>query len=151
MEKNKKPISIDFDALESDLEKADESNSGLEMQHQNVEKEKPKRIYKKKEKPIDQKITTAFAEDVKENNDIEESKKIAEFIEKLEMQKDKQSKRSPNEKLTTHAPENQELEVEFWKDQNASCYLTFKPGVERQIIKRVKNRVISYTIEYNFD
>lgn len=168
MEKIKKPISIDFDAIDSDLQQIQEEQS-LESSKKSVykEKEKKPRVVKKKERVISAENKREIKE--KENvisqngtNPMENDSQIeidnnrdefglnsANIVDLQDSINGKSIKKQTKAKENRGSNETQEYEIEFWKDQNASCYMTFKPGIERQIVKRVKNNMISYTIEYN--
>ncbi len=170
MEKNKKPITIDFDALDSDLiAHQEEINIKSEPLKKLEPKEKKSRSVKKKEshgknegvgdrEQSESNITQRPSNrvDLDEQNEIahiqhEIDVNIKGVSEDSEPVKAKAAKKQTNLKENSTPNGSENFEIEFWKDQNASCCLTFKPGIERQIIKRVKNNTISYTIEYNPD
>jgi len=169
VEKNKKPISIDFDAIDSDLQEHQvEEKSDLSRKSNPKEREKKPRIVKKKEEQIHAAREKETSEKGQHKSNTKGSipmentgeheidniqndiglnlNQIAPIQDPI---KEKPVKKQSKTKENSNSSDPLDYEIEFWKDQNASCYMTFKPGIERQIIKRVKNNNISYTIEYN--
>lgn len=168
MEKNKKPISIDFDAIDLELkEERFDEKSERSKKSESIEKEKRPKSVKKKEQQIHgarekenhEKVSNLNTKDSIPienigNNEIDNIKNdnslnIPQIARVQDPINEKPAKKQSKTKENSNLNDPLEFEIEFWKDQNASCYMTFKPGIERQIIKRVKNNNISYTIEYN--